>query len=63
MDKLRSQAEEAGGTVLSVLGNHEWMNAIGTTVSFVSSDVLIPFPRGLEVTATRQSTDCAKELT
>jgi hypothetical protein len=49
--------------VLSVLGNHEWMNAIGTTVSFVSSDVLIPFPRGLEVTATRQSTDCAKELT
>lgn len=30
MDKLRSQAEAVGGTVLSHLGNHEWMNAIGT---------------------------------
>jgi len=29
MDKLRSQAEAAGGTVLSHLGNHEWMNMIG----------------------------------
>ncbi|TFY61470.1 hypothetical protein EVJ58_g4488 [Rhodofomes roseus] len=29
MDKLREQAHAAGGTVLSHLGNHEWMNAIG----------------------------------
>lgn len=29
MDKLRDQAEAVGGTVLSHLGNHEWMNAIG----------------------------------
>ena len=29
MDKLRDQAKAVGGTVLSHLGNHEWMNAIG----------------------------------
>ncbi|PFH47947.1 hypothetical protein AMATHDRAFT_150898 [Amanita thiersii Skay4041] len=29
MDKLRGQAAGTGGTVLSLLGNHEWMNAIG----------------------------------
>jgi len=29
MDRLRSQATYAGGVVLSHLGNHEWMNAIG----------------------------------
>ncbi|KAG6908677.1 hypothetical protein DXG01_003691 [Tephrocybe rancida] len=29
MDQLRGQAQAAGGTVLSHLGNHEWMNAIG----------------------------------
>jgi hypothetical protein len=29
MEKLRAQATEVGGTVLSHLGNHEWMNAIG----------------------------------
>jgi hypothetical protein len=29
MDKLRGQAPAKGGSVLSVLGNHEWMNAIG----------------------------------
>ncbi|KAJ3531370.1 hypothetical protein NMY22_g8178 [Coprinellus aureogranulatus] len=29
MDKLRSQAIAAGDTVLSHLGNHEWMNMIG----------------------------------
>lgn len=29
MDELRAQAAAVGGTVLSVLGNHEWMNAIG----------------------------------
>lgn len=29
MDKLRDQALEAGGTVLTHLGNHEWMNVIG----------------------------------
>lgn len=30
MEDLRVQAAEAGGRVLSHLGNHEWMNAIGT---------------------------------
>ena len=29
MDKLRDQAQAVGGTVLSHLGNHEWMNVIG----------------------------------
>ncbi|KAF5359114.1 hypothetical protein D9756_003489 [Leucocoprinus leucothites] len=29
MDRLREQASAVGGTVLSHLGNHEWMNAIG----------------------------------
>ncbi|KAI0775197.1 Metallo-dependent phosphatase-like protein [Trametes elegans] len=29
MDKLREQAKAGGGTVLTHLGNHEWMNAIG----------------------------------
>ncbi|KAG7089466.1 hypothetical protein E1B28_011151 [Marasmius oreades] len=29
MDKLREQASAMGGVVLSHLGNHEWMNAIG----------------------------------
>ncbi|KAL0573214.1 hypothetical protein V5O48_008734 [Marasmius crinis-equi] len=29
MDKLREQASKTGGVVLSHLGNHEWMNAIG----------------------------------
>ena len=29
MDSLRDQALAANGMVLSHLGNHEWMNAIG----------------------------------
>jgi hypothetical protein len=29
MDDLRSQARAVGGDVLSHLGNHEYMNAIG----------------------------------
>ncbi|EEB94583.1 hypothetical protein MPER_06582, partial [Moniliophthora perniciosa FA553] len=29
MDKLREQATATGGIVLTHLGNHEWMNAIG----------------------------------
>jgi hypothetical protein len=29
MEDLRSQAQRAGGQMLSHLGNHEWMNAIG----------------------------------
>ncbi|KAI0690144.1 Metallo-dependent phosphatase-like protein [Cytidiella melzeri] len=32
MDLLRGQAQEKGGTVLSHLGNHEWMNVIGKYV-------------------------------
>lgn len=36
MDELRSQAKKVGGTVLSHLGNHEWMNVIGMwTLSFI----------------------------
>ena len=31
MDRLRAQARAVGGTMLSILGNHEWMNAIGIT--------------------------------
>jgi hypothetical protein len=29
MEQLREQAQRSGGEVLSHLGNHEWMNAIG----------------------------------
>ncbi|KAF8994524.1 hypothetical protein BDZ89DRAFT_1179606, partial [Hymenopellis radicata] len=29
MNTLREQAQARGGTVLSHLGNHEWMNVIG----------------------------------
>ncbi|KAJ3567473.1 hypothetical protein NP233_g6342 [Leucocoprinus birnbaumii] len=29
MDRLREQASAVGATVMSLLGNHEWMNAIG----------------------------------
>ncbi|KAF8656201.1 hypothetical protein AX16_002637 [Volvariella volvacea WC 439] len=29
MDRLREQAQAVGGRILSHLGNHEWMNAIG----------------------------------
>ncbi|KAI9511831.1 Metallo-dependent phosphatase-like protein [Russula earlei] len=32
MEALRSQAQSAGGQMLSHLGNHEWMNAIGEYV-------------------------------
>lgn len=32
MDRLREQAPAKGGHVLTHLGNHEWMNAIGTNV-------------------------------
>lgn len=39
MEALRSQAQNAGGQMLSHLGNHEWMNAIG---QFVMT-VLYPF--------------------
>ena len=34
MERLRAQALKVGGTVLSHLGNHEWMNAIGTSVVY-----------------------------
>jgi hypothetical protein len=34
MEQLRTQARHAGGEVLSHLGNHEWMNAIGKSPSF-----------------------------
>jgi len=29
IEQLREQASAVGGNVLSHLGNHEWMNAIG----------------------------------
>lgn len=35
MDGLRSQAHAVGGEVLSHLGNHEYMNAIGEYVYFL----------------------------
>ena len=37
MEKLRSQAIAAGGSVVSHLGNHEWMNLLGSS-SFVDPD-------------------------
>ena len=37
MEKLRAQAAEVGGTVLSHLGNHEWMNAIGKLALITTS--------------------------
>lgn len=38
MEKLRAQTHETGGIMLSLLGNHEWMNAIGNLLPS-----LIPF--------------------
>ena len=38
MDRLRDQARAAGGDVLSHLGNHEWMNAIGMSAPEESLD-------------------------
>jgi len=35
MERLRSQTHEGTGTMLSLLGNHEWMNAIGNFLSFL----------------------------
>ena len=35
MEALRSQAQNAGGQMLSHLGNHEWMNAIGQCTGLV----------------------------
>ena len=29
LEKLRSQARDVGGDVISHLGNHEWMNLLG----------------------------------
>lgn len=51
MDQLRAQADRVGGTFLSLLGNHEWMNAIGM-LTYLSSRNNIdwnPFCRRLEV--------------
>lgn len=41
MDKLRAQAAAQGGRVLSLLGNHEWMNAIGTSMLVPHNFVLL----------------------
>lgn len=30
MEQLRVQAKAKGGEILSNMGNHEWMNVIGT---------------------------------
>ena len=50
MDRLRSQALHAGGVVLSHLGNHEWMNAIGTSSISLLFNLILKFPyRRLEV--------------
>ena len=39
MDKLREQASAVGDTVLTHLGNHEWMNAIGTNIALHDLDI------------------------
>jgi hypothetical protein len=36
MERLREEALSHGGVVLSLLGNHEWMNAIGESRSHPS---------------------------
>jgi hypothetical protein len=47
MDRLRSQAAHAGGVVLSHLGNHEWMNAIGASLlGSLSFDLILIFHVG-----------------
>ena len=33
MEDLREQAHGMGGEVISLLGNHEWMNAIGESLT------------------------------
>lgn len=33
MEDLREQAHGMGGEMVSILGNHEWMNAIGEWMS------------------------------
>lgn len=43
MDRLRSQAQNVGGVVLSHLGNHEWMNAIGTSFNQLISNIPLKF--------------------
>jgi hypothetical protein len=34
MEELREQAHGMGGVMVSLLGNHEWMNAIGACLTF-----------------------------
>jgi hypothetical protein len=51
MEELREQALSHGGVVLSHLGNHEWMNAIGPSLrSFPPLCIVLNIPhRRLEV--------------
>ena len=44
MDRLRSQALRTGGVVLSNLGNHEWMNAIGKVLQLTYYIIFKPKP-------------------
>ncbi|KZP00474.1 Metallo-dependent phosphatase [Calocera viscosa TUFC12733] len=39
MDTLRGQAAAMGGEVLSIMGNHEWMNVIGDWRYVLSSEI------------------------
>jgi hypothetical protein len=41
MERLRVEAHAKGGVVLSNLGNHEWMNAIGTLVGHSSHNLIL----------------------
>ena len=51
MEDLRSQAQRAGGQMLSHLGNHEWMNAIGQCAINYSVTTLYPFSDDPDVQA------------